>query len=945
MSTFTLSKTWQVLGPFPIGTREQDFGADPLENYGGFQKLRYSTGAKYPSELVEGGFVGWTMINSNDHTLGPIDFKNARWSENGKPFGWSIEQYQAWARGILITHEPVQLFVQISGVSEFYIHGTRYHGDCYGYNTTTHLIQFDKGTHAIDVRMVHDVRMFGGGKAPPQCQCHVRIEPKDEASMYPEDCAIITPCNSTASTTNQQGASCELLMPDYLNDIGFAGSYGSVSIQNAGEDPIIVKSVTLCIVDDHSLESRNKNGLFMEYKTELIVDHGPLCISPGQIRPVGFSFQKEWGSLPATTKILRFWVRIGLAVKDSNNVIVATSTVVEDNDMEEGGDEFAIRATGSVQCVDWLTAAFKYTFLDYDNTVQYAMAKRPHVLNSDASKPILVALHGAGVETDSSFWINSIPTQKHCWIVFPTGRTPWGYDWHGPSTRNVFKSLEGLAEIQELLPPHFECMDFATTGGDWVTVSAPQETTRTLKPHDDRDWNIGSLDTLIVMGHSNGGQGVWHLAVHFPDKIIAVVPAAGYLKIQDYVSFANWVGNSYSDPWLRGILESSIAEYNNDLHLSNMVNIAVLPRVGTQDDNVPPLHTRKYVRILNSHLQQPTAIKTSEVLGQGHWWDTVFDDKTVQRFLDQYSSPQQKKRELNEFCITLMNPAGNGSVYGIHVEQMMIPYRLGKIKGAFTTTDNKTLLTLKTTNIASFRFTKHFKGCNKLIVDGDKFSHLEKYHTLQGGVTLSFDGKKSKRWKLEGIKSNERSAANYGPIHRMYESTKPLVVIIPSCTSHYKHIALQIAHDWYLYGRGDSMILCDTQAIASAILDYPYHIYLGLVNENKRIESILADKPTAHIDFEKTATMITGIKVGDKVYRDPGTGILFMRPINKHTTAIVVSGMDHDGFESAWHLLPRRTGMMIPEWIVTSKDMKSSGIGGVLGAGYFDNEWKPFGYM
>jgi hypothetical protein len=31
---YTLNKTWQILGPFPIGTREQDFGADPLENYG-----------------------------------------------------------------------------------------------------------------------------------------------------------------------------------------------------------------------------------------------------------------------------------------------------------------------------------------------------------------------------------------------------------------------------------------------------------------------------------------------------------------------------------------------------------------------------------------------------------------------------------------------------------------------------------------------------------------------------------------------------------------------------------------------------------------------------------------------------------------------------------------------------------------------------------------------
>lgn len=37
---FTLSKTWQILGPFPIGTREQHFGADPLENYGEYH-LRF----------------------------------------------------------------------------------------------------------------------------------------------------------------------------------------------------------------------------------------------------------------------------------------------------------------------------------------------------------------------------------------------------------------------------------------------------------------------------------------------------------------------------------------------------------------------------------------------------------------------------------------------------------------------------------------------------------------------------------------------------------------------------------------------------------------------------------------------------------------------------------------------------------------------------------------
>lgn len=62
-------------------------------------------------------------------------------------------------------------------------------------------------------------------------------------------------------------------------------------------------------------------------------------------------------------------------------------------------------------------------------------------------------------------------------------------------------------------------------------------------------------------------------------------------------------------------------------------------------------------------------------------------------------------------------------------------------------------------------------------------------------------------------------------------------------------------------------------------------------------------------------------------------GIIFIHPMSKATTAVIISGIDRDGFESAWHLLPRRTGMMIPEWIITSNEMKSAGVGGILGAG------------
>lgn len=44
------------------------------------------------------------------------------------------------------------------------------------------------------------------------------------------------------------------------------------------------------------------------------------------------------------------------------------------------------------------------------------MAKRPDILDSDLNKPIILALHGAGVEADSDFWTKSIPTQPSSWV-------------------------------------------------------------------------------------------------------------------------------------------------------------------------------------------------------------------------------------------------------------------------------------------------------------------------------------------------------------------------------------------------------------------------------------------------------------------------------------------------------------------------------------------------
>ena len=81
--------------------------------------------------------------------------------------------------------------------------------------------------------------------------------------------------------------------------------------------------------------------------------------------------------------------------------------------------------------------AHRITFLHPGGQVSYAILRAPHVdpsqqLSNDQSLPILLNLHGAGLEADSEQvrnMLDSVPGIP-AWVIFPTGVTPWsGDDW------------------------------------------------------------------------------------------------------------------------------------------------------------------------------------------------------------------------------------------------------------------------------------------------------------------------------------------------------------------------------------------------------------------------------------------------------------------------------------------------------------------------------------
>ncbi|KAM3588939.1 hypothetical protein VKS41_001366 [Umbelopsis sp. WA50703] len=389
-----------------------------------------------------------------------------------------------------------------------------------------------------------------------------------------------------------------------------------------------------------------------------------------------------------------------------------------------------------------------------------------------------------------------------------------------------------------------------------------------------------------AQGHSNGGQGAWYLGTHFPDRAVAVFAAAGYTKIQDYVPFTSWIGGSHSDPWLRG------------------AGIPVHALAGGDDDNVPPLHTRKYARLANEYAADPDFVKVTEIPGQGHWWDTILDNEIYSNFTEKHvENPKDVIDELEEFTVSVMNPSGSGSKAGIIVEQLSTPYRLGRIYvKVVKDSQNVSTWYLRTNNIKRFRLTDQvLQKLNDIHVDGSIVASV----SLHDGILLEKGD--SGEWKTVTKTSHVPGldATNHGPLHRIYESRGPLTIVIPRGNDYYYHKALQIAHDWNLYGNGDAQLI-----MAAELEELPNTnlVFLGGPEENT-LTSAFLENSVSDILVSKQE-----VKVGGHTYSTRGSGIIFHQPWRKQHMAIIIAGIDQEGFTSAIQLMPKRTGLMVSDW-------------------------------
>ena len=537
----------------------------------------------------------------------------------------------------------------------------------------------------------------------------------------------------------------------------------------------------------------------------------------------------------------------------------------------------------------------RVTYMHPGGIVSYSVLQPPsrQVIDETSNGtelPILISLHGAGVEADNEMW-------KHCfgdfqetipaWKLFPSGSTTWGGDdWH----------YWGMADVDAAIAQ--------------IPVWVGRTQWRGPRPH---------INRWLVVGHSNGGQGIWYMLAHRPDNIIAAAPVSAYSSIQAYVPYTSW---HETEPFKTAVIQGSLNRFRHEILVPvNAKAIPIMQQHGGDDDNVLPFHSRRMHELL-SQAGRPS--QYSEIDDRGHWFDGVMTTEALREFyLTQLEHP--KVQPVNKFSIAVADPGAMGPKFGIVVDQLSTPGQLGKVDALV----DASRLHMRTTNILRLTLSRSERS---LVIDGQRVGC-----SLQESRVLEKDNAGS--WycaDLEadvGVNQFERRGKQLGTMDAILRTNGPFFIKAEDVSS--ETIAVQISQNLLQYLGADSELSMPTwrtpgsESEANVItigtggsigpgtfMEHPVHVQGGAVyvrdgrGDTRRYDA-----------------------------GDSGLGAIYLRPLMGERLELVIWGVDLESLVTAARLMPMLTGTGQPDFVVTTNKSRWQGLEGMVALGFFDSSW------
>jgi hypothetical protein len=268
----------------------------------------------------------------------------------------------------------------------------------------------------------------------------------------------------------------------------------------------------------------------------------------------------ELGPLsPAAVTQIAFQLKQAKAVEDLESEV--TVTVRVESPVLEYSYEFETAL--SVVAADATYKRTRHSLVD--GSVQFYGVRPPTGVAPDDGFSLALSLHGAGVGAHGQ--VNSYSPKDWAYVVAPTNRRPFGFDWEEWGRLDGLETLDDAMEIFDIDPTR-----------------------------------------VYVTGHSMGGHGTWQFGVHQADRFRVVGPSAGWNSFYTYGGSQKPTG-----PFARARASSDTINY-----VGNLANRAVYIIHGDADDNVP---------ISEAYLMQDAVEPIADEFyfhiepGAGHWWN------------------------------------------------------------------------------------------------------------------------------------------------------------------------------------------------------------------------------------------------------------------------------------------------------------------------------------
>jgi predicted esterase len=529
--------------------------------------------------------------------------------------------------------------------------------------------------------------------------------------------------------------------------------------------------------------------------------------------------------------------------------------------------------------------------------------------------PVLLNLHGAGLEADSHqvrHMLDAVP-DLCAWVLFPSGLSGWsGDDWH----------VWGLADVT-------------------AAVSAIPDWIKSM------NWTGPGVDTgkLVVTGHSNGAQGSWFIASHQPDKVMAVAAASGYSSIQNYVPYSRWTEVT---PLVESIIQNSLGSYRHELLMSNLKGIPVYQQHGAQDDNVPAYHSRRLSSLITACGWSSQYV---ELPDRGHWFEGAMTTKPLAKF---YKSVLGRGVEIavkqypSRFDFVIPNSGDSGSQMGIFVDQLETPDCFGRI--SMQRDDEGHEWQMTTSNVRRMHFCFNIPEVQRpknILIDGDSIRLPSELDEKEDGIAVArLRDKWKSRHPVEWKTLQARFGRQRGCLDAILRTVKPFVIryvqvgydsFDDSFDDPCAQAAVQVSRNLMQYYGADAEVVEVEEGWDDSHSGNVITLAIGKVVPPALIFGFPIDIDRLGIVIRSQWPQYSREK---RISHQPGLGAAFLRPRPDEKLELVLWGSDHAGLQQAMRMFPTLTGGGQPDFIILGNEARWKGCGGVLAMGFFDHSWQ-----